>query len=279
MDDQLTPEDPRPWVRSYVTLGAVQGDFRSPSAVAVVERTHHATDPEQVAYLVRQVEELDAETPIQHTARYAGKLAGATGAARCLLDATTAGAPMLRVWDAQFARSPRRFHALHVGDRERPELATSRRFTLTGANRLDLLGAVRVALDQPDGLVFTAHAQSGKDALDEYVAKLPTLTPDEEEWAPPPTWHLVLALALGVWQLMEEPPDLVDVGELGNDTDWQWSDAYRFDRRHLRDTSHLDARERAARDAARERGELVLPPTEHPQTSSPSQQHEFVRLS
>lgn len=292
MDDQVTPEvetdpdDPRPWVRSYVTIGAVQGDFRTPSAVAVVERAQHPADPDGVSYVVRQVEDLDAETPIQHVARFASKLATATGAARCLLDATTAGAPMLRVWDSQFAHTPRRFHALHIGDRERPELASSRRFTLVHANRLDLLGAVRVALDQPKGLVFSAAALRGRDALDEYVAKSPNLSPEEEEWAPPPTWHLVLALALGVWQLMEEPPDLADGGGAiaGVDSDYMWSDSFRFDRRRFRDTSVIEEHRRIEQEARRARGEIVLPDitrieARRQHEASPSGRYEFVRLT
>lgn len=232
--------DRRPWVREYVTVGAVQGDFRQPSAVAVVERAQHPRVPDAVAYEVRLVEELPAEAAIRDVAAYAAHVTEVYEAARCVLDATTAGAPILRVWDER-VKLPRCFHPVHLTDRERPELTHSDRFELPRAKRLDLLGAIRVALDIPGGLVWHPASVIGKDAMEEYVAKQPTVKPEEEEWVPPPTWHLVLAVALGVWNLMESPKDLQDGGVFGT-LDYAWQRRFRFDRNKLRDMTEADRR-------------------------------------
>lgn len=231
-----TEEDgARLWVRDYVTVGAVQGDFNQPSAVAVVERSQHPRASDAVAYEVRLVEELPADAAIRDVAAYAAHVTEMYESARVILDATTAGAPILRVWDER-VRSPRRFRPVHLTDRERPELAHSDRFELPRAKRLDLLGAIRIALDIPGGLVWHPAAAIGQAAVEEYVAQQPTIKPEEEEWAPPPTWHLVLAVALGVWQLMEDPQDIADAGMFGT-LDHVWEHQFRFDRNRVRDMS------------------------------------------
>jgi len=247
MDDQAAviadraaqqEEDPRPWVRNWSVVGAVQGDFGSPSAVAVVERVplDGTTSGGAVAYHVRAAGEVDADTPIQDTARHVARLADRTGAGRVVLDGTVCGAPMLRVWDDAIT-APRQFEPIRIGDREPPELGSTGRFALAGVSRLDLLGAVRVAHDLPGGLVYSRRALLARDALSEYTARPPRYTQDEAEWAPPPSWHLVIAMAIGVWVLMEDPPELRAVSD--RSLDWHDSDRVRFDRRRTKGVPNM----------------------------------------
>jgi len=284
MDDAMTgPEDTRPWVREYITLGAVQGDFRSPSALAVVERMRHPEDVDAVAYMVRQVEDLPADTPIQTATRYAARLADVSGAARCVLDASVAGAPMLRVWSSAIA-SPRALHAVRIGDREPAELSGTARFTLTPVARLDLLGAIRVALDRPGGLVFGERATAAQAALEAYVASRPSVAPGEAEWEPTPTWHLVLALGLAVWHLMESPAELVRAETRGPDADWQSSDRARYDRRWVRDETppdHIPDGGTGAPSPIPSLGAVMAEAAQRPKTQAltPSGKREFVRLT
>lgn len=255
--DDLNDDGDIVWVRDYVALAAVQGDFRARSAIVVVERARHPShDPGLVAYRVRHAEEVPEDAAIRDLAAAVAGMSCQVGASSCVLDASVAGASMLRVWDAAFQGVPCALAPVRLVDRER-ELPTSASFALPSVTRLDLLSAIRVALDVDQGVIYHRRAEVARRAVEDYTTAPP---PSDGDWTPPPTWHLVVGVGLAIWALMERPK-LVGGGFSRRDLEQARADGVRvrWDDNPVRDTTDLDAAEADRREAIRAAGGIVLP--------------------
>lgn len=260
--DGLTSEhhqadDGTVWVRDYVALGAVQGGFRARSAVVVVERARHPShDPELVTYLVRHAEDVPADASIRTLAAYAATLGRDVGAAHAILDATESGASLLRVWDSAYATEPCTLHPVRLVDREK-DLSAGATFSLPSVSRLDLLSAVRVALDVDQGITYAPDADAARRAIEDYTTSPP---PSDGDWTPPPTWHLVVATGLAMWHLIERPeatrasPSRRALADVVHG-----HPRVRWDDQPVRDTTDLDAADAARRAAILAAGGIVMP--------------------
>lgn len=258
MDDLNADDDRTVWVRDYVALGVVQGDFRARSAIVVVERARHPShDPELVTYRVRHAEEVPEDAAIRDLAAAVSGMSCQVGASLCVLDASVAGASMLRVWDRAFQDVPCALAPVRLVDRER-ELNAAASFALPSVTRLDLLSSIRVALDVEQGITYHRRAEVARRAVEDYTTAPP---PSDGEWTPPPTWHVVVGVGLAIWALMERPPALVGSGFSRRDLEQARADGVRvrWDDRPVRDTTDLDAAEAARREAIRAAGGIVLP--------------------